>query len=203
MKHLRSFRLFESAQHNTLICVDVQPAYEKFATYKMGEFMRFLNVAIDEYDRVIYFFNGPDLGYEDQSTLEEWMVNNGFDYDRLDDLEFFDKGYGWFRTCMDEGYMDDVEELLSWMYSEGKDSTSDIDDDEWDRLIEKNSTFGELRDLIDNNGDVYFPEAFNFLENVNSGIDMVGGQQNECLKEVEIMLSVLDKDYDLISEWVY
>jgi len=203
MNHLQTFKLFESTQHNTLICVDIQPAYEKFATFDTREFMTFLNDTLNEYNRVIYFFNGPDLGYEDQNTLMDWMVDNGFDEDKLNDLEFFDKGYGWFRTCMDEGYMDEVEELLSWMYSEIKTTTADIEDDEWDTLISKDSTFEELKDLINVNGDVYFPEAFDFLKNVNSGIDLVGGMQSECLKEIEIMLSVLDKDYDLISEWVY
>jgi len=165
--------------------------------------MLHLNDVTNNYDNVIYFYNGPNLGYEGEDEIIQWMIDNGFDEDLLCNLNFFDKGYGWFRVCIDDGYTDEMIELLNWMYSKNKESTSEISDDEWSILIDSDSTFGDLRDLINVNGDIYFPDAFEFLKGINSNIDLVGGSVDECLKEVEILLEVLNKDYDLISKWVY
>jgi hypothetical protein len=62
---------------------------------------------------------------------------------------------------------------------------------------------GVLRDLLENASDmINIPDLMDFLKNY-SNIVLTGGGIDECLKEVEIALMSLDKNYNVLSEFVY
>ena len=114
MKYLRQYIrqiLKENVSSDTLVIVDVQPAYESNTPFDIGEMLEW---AHENYSRILILWNGPDLGFVDKQGLMSFYFEKlgeylG-DYDQADEMvyelgqksEFFDKGYGFFRDLMDD-----------------------------------------------------------------------------------------------------
>ena len=54
-----------------------------------------------------------------------------------------------------------------------------------------------------NEDALFIPDVMNYLSQIDGNIFLIGGGENECLKEVVFCLKVLNKPYTLIREWVY
>ena len=64
-------------------------------------------------------------------------------------------------------------------------------------------TFCEVYELLKESSDcVHIPDLMDFLKRYNQ-IILTGGGINECLKEVEIALKSLKKDYNIVRQFVY
>ena len=60
-----------------------------------------------------------------------------------------------------------------------------------------------LEILLENAGDmINIPDLMDFLKNY-SNIVLLGGGVNECLKEVEIALLALNKNFNVINKFTY
>lgn len=196
-------KLNESQQKSTtLVSVDIQPGYVKNIRFNIQNFMTYLNSNAGNYKNVLYLFNGPDLGLESEQEIKYWMLEHGLEEETLDYIEFYDKGYGWFRSCMDSGYGDILMDLLLYMYKKKVDNTEEMKEKDWEFLIKKNSDMIEFRKFVEGEGGVYFPDVFEILKNLTK-IDIIGGAQEECLAEVIVMLDVLNKKYNLIHKWIF
>ena len=204
MNHISKYEQFlnESTNGKSLICVDIQKEYAKFFGFEPEDFFKFLKSAIKKYDSVYYLYNGPDLGYGDENDLKSWMVEEcGFREKDLDNLTFFDKGYGWFRSCMDRSDFskDDIIKIVKFMIDNDLSDTEEITEDQWTEL----GVNSELKKWYETE-PIYIPEDFaEFLKDIHTKIDCVGGKDEECIDEVEIMLSALSKSHSRIDEWVY
>jgi len=64
MNYLKLFETFYQ-KNFPLIVVDVQPGYEDYIDFDIEEFCEYLN----EQEKILYLFNGPDLGYEDEYEI--------------------------------------------------------------------------------------------------------------------------------------
>ena len=64
MNYLKLFETFYQ-KNFPLIVVDVQPGYEDDIDFDIKEFCEYLN----EQEKILYLFNGPDLGYEDEYEI--------------------------------------------------------------------------------------------------------------------------------------
>jgi len=60
--------LVEGISGNKLIVVDIQPAYEKYFKYFKSKFLQDL---VEFKGKVLYFYNGPDMGYNDDEYAIE------------------------------------------------------------------------------------------------------------------------------------
>ena len=207
-KKLKSLResytqLYESGSNN-LIIVDVQPEYENYISFDIEEFCEWLNENADSYDKVIFFWNGPELGMVEEYELTEWFYSNGLEEDVVSNSTWYDKGYAFFRYCIDEGIDDDdIVSLIKFMWDESIYDSRDIDDEVWKMFIEK---YGEspVRELLQGADDlVSIPDLMDKLKNITGTNYLCGGGANECLKEVEIALLALDKEIRFIEKWVY
>lgn len=186
----------------TIINVDIQPEYENYISFNLNEWINFLNNSYQN-NKIIFLFNGPELGMISKNEYINWLIENGLDEDVIDNSEIFDKSYSYFRYCMDEGIDEDqIANLVKFMRSNDINDSRDITEDFWNEFIEQygNQDIKELLEYADDM--IYIPDLMDYLQN-KSNIVLTGGGINECLKEVEIALMALDKNYQILNKFTY
>lgn len=186
-----------------LVVVDIQPEYSKYIPF-LSNFIDFLNKNYDKVSRLTFLYNGYDtLGMVNENEYQMWWIENGLDESVLDVAKFYDKGYAFFRYCMDEGVDEDkIVGLVKYMVREGVNYSRDLDEEFWDKYI---SEYGhdDVRELLEYSDDcVNIPDLMDELINYNN-IILCGGGIKECLKEVEIALNALDKNYSVLTKYTY
>ena len=192
-------------QGKTIINVDIQPEYLNYISFNLDKWVDFINTNATLND-IVFLYNGADtLGMIDEYSLKDWLIDLGIDEDVVYNATFYDKGYAFFRHCMDNSIDEDnIVDLVKYMIQHNIYDSRDIDEDMWDNYMEEtNHNQQEVRDLLENAGDmINIPDLMDFLKRY-SNIVLTGGGINECLKEVEIALLSLDKNYNTLSEFVY
>ena len=191
-------------QGANLIVVDVQPEYQDYMGFRAYELMQYLNEVFDALGSLTFLYNGADtLGMVSETDFQMWLLENGFEEQNLNYTRFYDKGYAFFRYCMDEGMdEDDIVDLVRYMDSNGVSDSRDINWDDFMSLYDIDQS--EARDLLEFSGDaIHLPDLMEFLQNYGGKIVLCGGGINECLKEVEIALMALNKPYNVLSQWTY
>ena len=94
-EYIRQRLLEQASGGGSLIVVDVQPEYESNTPFDIDDMLR----SAAEYDRVLFLYNGPEMGMIDEQGLRDYYLEKlGWDEDAFGDLmtnaSFFDKGYG-------------------------------------------------------------------------------------------------------------
>jgi hypothetical protein len=187
----------------TIINVDIQPEYETGFKHFKNKWADFLNNNYEN-NNIIFLFNGPDLGFPSESEYISWLLELGINEEVIDNSTFFDKGYSYFRFCMDEGIdHEQIVNLIKFMIENDINDSRELDEDNfWDRFVEQYGS-EDIRELMEMAGDcIWIPDLMNFLKN-KSNIVLTGGGIDECLKEVEIALMVLNKPYQILNEFTY
>jgi hypothetical protein len=188
----------------TIINVDIQPEYQSAISF-IDEWVNFINES-DENNRIVFLYNGQDtLGMVSESDYINWLFDLGIDEDVLNNATFYDKGYAFFRYCIDNSIDEDaIVDLVKYMLTNDITDSRDIDEDMWnDFMNTTDHSRQDVRDLLENADDlINIPDLMDFLQNKNN-ITLTGGGINQCLKEVEIALLALDKPYSIISEFTY
>lgn len=213
LKDILTELILNEATNKILVSVDMQPEYH-YKQSKMGGYgddilTGFINALnSDDYNRKIVLYNGHDtLGMINESDYKMWLFDNGVEEEKLDTIIFYDKGYAFFRFCMDSGIdEEDIVALVKFMSKHNITDSRDIkESDLWDEFI-KEYDKQELRELLEDAGDcINIPDLMDWLErNVRGGnIELIGGGANECLKEVEIALQALGINYTKNSKLIY
>ena len=159
-----------------LLSIDIQLDYEKYLNFDVYNYCSFLNES--NYNNIFFIFNGEDMGYANEGEQKFWLVENGLEEEKLDAIIFIDKNYCFFRDMMDEydyTFNEMVEIINRVKNSQGYDE--------------------EL--------NIYYPfELHNALDSYDN-FDMIGGGRYECLLEMELLLTSMNKKYDLIERFVY
>jgi hypothetical protein len=188
----------------TIINVDIQPEYQSYISF-IDEWVNFINQSAEN-NRIIFLYNGQDtLGMVSESDYINWLHDLGIDEDVINNAIFYDKGYAFFRYCMDNSIDEDaIVDLVKYMLTNDINDSRDIDEDMWnDFMNTTDHSRQDVRDLLENADDlINIPDLMDFLQNKNN-ITLTGGGINQCLKEVEIALLALDKPYSIISEFTY
>ena len=213
MKYLKLFEEYTSYHGKDLIVVDIQPEYEDFLsnTFSIGDFCQFLNDNIDIFSSVTLLYNGYDtLGMVSESDYIYWLCDNGLDEDIVEQITFCDKGYAFFRYCIDSDIDDNITiNLIKYMVEKDINDSRDIDEENWDELIKFYKDDGldmsDVRTLLEHSGDmISIPDLMSQLEKFkNSNVLLTGGHVEECLREVVLALKVLDIHYETLDEFIY
>ena len=199
MKISRKQLLKEEYEGKTLVIVDVQPAYSDFLSFDISDLCEWLNEKSEEFHKIIFLFNGEDLGLDSWSDISLWYNENGLD-ETIVQVEEFEKNYGFFRDLMDNGVdFDDIIKLGKYMFSNNIGDVNDVP-------LEFFNTTGFEEDVIvtlmGGGYSFYIPDAIDLLEKVDNLV-LIGGGVDECLAEVEILCDILDKTYILDNDWTY
>lgn len=190
-----------------LISVDVQPEYENGFTFDKYSFGQMINESFDQVNSLTFLFNGPDLGFPDLQEYQHWLWEScGIREEIVYDTRYFDKGYAFFRYCIDEGIEDeDIADLLKFMIQHNINDSREIDEEMWIRFMQEyNHDQSDVRDLLEYADDmIHIPDLMDYLSGYNQNIVLCGGGLQECLKEVEIALMAMDKPYRLFTQYCY
>lgn len=192
--------LLEKYTRNVIV-VDIQPTYEKHHSenFKTWEFCEFLNQSRN----ILYFYNGQNtVGEDSEEDVKQWLIENELNEDKLDDIEFYDKGYGFFRSYMDQNISENVIiKMIRIMFQKKAWDSRDIEIDEWEELL--GTDFEEVRELIESEEMIYIPDiSVSKLKEFN-GSFIVGGGKNECLKEVQLLMSAFNIKTKMFSNFIY
>jgi hypothetical protein len=165
-----------------LIVVDVQPAYRSSIHFDLAEFCKFLG----SYSEILYLYNGPDLGYEDDAVvISGWLQELGdIKQSTLRKIRFEEKDYGGLRDAMDTLDEDQIVEIMQQMIQKGLRSSNELDPAP--------------------EGDLQF-SAFDYEEVLPrwNGADIVGGGRNECLQEVLLWAEALGVTVHPVDRFIY
>lgn len=176
-----------------LVVVDIQPTYEKSVLHFLDDFIQFLNE--NDFAKVLYLFNGPELGFEDERELSFWLMENGLDEEKIEEFEFFDKGYAFFRGWMDTGVdEDDIIEVGRYMYKNDIRDSRDVAEEVYEKM--------GLEELIDKDDSIYIPDVIDELKKLSRPL-LCGGGKYECIREVELLMKIIKKPYKLHKKFIY
>jgi hypothetical protein len=194
-------------QSYTHILVDIQPEYKKYISFDVYDLMNKINEELESNTNIVVLYNGKEtLDMIEETELMNWYIEKGLNADYLDNITFFDKGYAFFRYCMDSGIdVDDIVLLVKFMYKNKIYDSRDITESKmWDNFV-KEYDKPHLRELLEFADDnINLPDLMFKLKNMVSGhVKLCGGGRNECLSEVEIALKALDINYELEEEFIY
>lgn len=187
-----------------LIVVDIQPEYADGFSHFLREFVTFINTNYESLNRLVFLFNGQDtLGMISESEYKNWWYELGLEEEIIESAIFYDKGYAFFRYCIDSNISDEsISNLVREMMRLDINDSRQLTEEFWDQFI---VDYGdeEIRSLLEIADDcISIPELMDFLTRFNS-IVICGGGVNECLKEVEIALNSLDKPYNVLTKFIY
>lgn len=199
--------LTESLQGKTLISVDVQPDYEDYIGFNLENYVNFINNEYEGLNDLVFLYNGSEtIGNVDEHDYNNWLHLQGVREDILDSAKFYDKGYAYFRYCMDEGIdSESVANFVRFMYENNIHSSYDMDRDAWSKYLRqyRRTDKQDLYKLLERSDDcVHIPPLMKYLSRFNN-IVLVGGSSELCLKEVEIALMALKKNYSIFNQFTY
>jgi hypothetical protein len=196
-----------SVTGKTYINVDIQPEYESAFGFQVSSWISFLNENYDSMGDLIFLYNGREtLGMITEEHYKMWLAENGLDEGILDSATFYDKGYAFFRYCIDEQIDEDaVANFVKFMYQNDIRDSRDMNRNMWAKYLRQFRKIDrtEVCELLKHANDcVNVPDLMEFLKSKHH-IVLTGGGINECLKEVEIALKALDKSYSTMDEFTY
>lgn len=190
------------SRSHPVIVVDVQPAYANTAQSVgsdsiVKELMQFLN---NQTGSVIAYYNGAGEGFtEDEAfDVQQYFVERGLDENELHGIQFIEKTYGFFRSWMDNDIdIGLIINILRKMAQQKINDSRDLEpgleellyDDEYESWME---------------GDpLYFPDINVAQLKSMSGALLCGGARHECLKEIQLLMSVYNIRYKLAQDFIY
>jgi hypothetical protein len=117
----------------TLINVDIQPEYKSSFSFSLEKWIDFLNKNYDNVNNIVFLYNGKEtLGMIGETDYKMWLFENGLNDDVLDGSTFYDKGYAFFRYCMDN-YIDedDIVDFVKFMVRNNINDSRDMTKELW------------------------------------------------------------------------
>jgi hypothetical protein len=187
-----------------LVVVDIQPEYENYISFDLFEFIEFINENYDNLSNLTFLYNGYDtIGMIEENEYRSWLLSLGLDERVVYNAKFYDKGYAFFRNCMDQSSVESTIELVKFMYNNDIHDSREIDEEFWNKFINNYKGEEDLNHLKDLSEDaIFIPDVMEELKTYNN-IIICGGGVNECLKEIEIALISLGKSYNTLDEFTY
>lgn len=202
-KLLRESLLNEMAEGKHLVVVDIQPEYQNAFGYMAEELAEYINENIDKISNLTFLYNGESLGMISESDYRYWWLEQGLEEDIVFNAHMYDKGYAFFRYCMDSGIgEDDIANFVKFMLTNDIHDSRDMTEEFWVEYVKEYGD-NDLKDLMEFSDDaIHIPDLMEELSNYEN-IILTGGGVNECLKEVEIALKAMDKPYQIWDEFTY
>jgi hypothetical protein len=104
---------------------------------------------------------------------------------------------------MDRGGDDEeLVNLIKFMRDNDINDSLELDKNFWKAFVKQYGS-KNIRELMEDSEDcINIPDLMDVLERLNN-IVLVGGGVNECLKEVELALDALDKNYETWGKYTY
>ena len=183
---------------NKLIVVDVQPCAEPYLQFNIMELAQLINKS----SRTLMLVNADDTSMLDDNLeydIKPWWEEHGLEIDN--NLTWIDKGYGYLRAWMDMGVPENIiikvirEMYLQkvtdsrMLFNEDQEQLEQFVGDDWQTWMYDDALSVEWLSI-------------GLLKEYN-GCYICGGGQNECLKEVMLLMNAFNIKYKTMSKFVY
>jgi len=212
LEETQRMKMFENSgidamQGANLISVDIQPEYEKWVGFDIYEYTQYLNTNYEAMNSLTFLYNGSEtLDMVTEYDYMYWLMDNGLAEDVVNGSTFYDKGYAFFRYCMDMHIEDEeIVTLIQFMIRNDINDSRDLDEEMWTSFMAyAGADESDVRDLLEPAEDmINIPDLMDFLKRYGGKLILTGGGINECLKEVEIALMALQKPYNVLTQFTY
>jgi len=203
MKYINKLKLNEGfIKGNKLIVVDIQEDYEKFIKFDLYKFAKDL---VEFEGDILYLYNGPSLGFEDDTEIIEWLWEM-LDYDeavleKLEEITFIDKSYGWARDAIDIEIEDEhIIEILRLMIKTDIQNSGDL----YINDLRKIKIPFELENSLDSRTlSIELPPFDIDILKKYKGATILGGGKIECLYEVKLLMDAMRIKYKEFKPYIY
>ena len=167
-----------------LISIDIQEEYQNGFEFNINNFIQFLNDNYESMNSLTFLFNGPHLGFPDENEYKWWLIENGLDENIIETANFYDKGYAFFRFCMDEGIDDDkIVDLIKYMINHNINDSREIDRNMWNEFINEYG-HSDIRDLLEVADDMMsIPDLMEYLQRYRGRTVLCGVVSMNVLKK--------------------
>lgn len=196
--------LHEGVYGQHLVVVDVQPEYEQYFGDLGERLSQFINENYSNISQITFLYNGADtLGMISEPEYRSWWYEQGLEENIAYRAHMYDKGYAFFRYCMDYDIDDNsTSNLVKYMISKNVNDSRELDEEFWQGFIDQYGN-EDIRELIEFSDDaINIPDLMYELQGYNN-IVLCGGGVDECLREVEIALNAMDKTYTILDRFTY
>jgi hypothetical protein len=186
--------LLKESRSSNVIIVDIQPAYNNWCGHLMPSLCRFLN---NQTGKILILFNGEDLNLDSKNDVINYYLEYGLEEDKIDNIEWKEKMYGYFRDLMDSGIPDRlIIKVIRGMILQRVNDSRDLSEE----FIESIYTDYDL-DL--NRYPLFLPDiAISLLREYNHCY-IGGGGKHECFKEITLFMNALNIKYKEIKQFIY
>lgn len=187
----------------THISVDVQPDYMDGIHFDVGEYYQWM---YDNFDKVIVYINGEELGFQSSKEHKQWLLwEQDVPEEIINSFIFREKGYAFFRSCMDSGYEDCLSELIEYMYKNEITDSRDLEESDFNKLKELYDHCDDIIDFIESSGEmISIPDLMYELDNEGlRNVTLSGGGDRECLEEIRLALTALGIKHMDVDKYVY
>ena len=204
-----------------VICVDVQPEYSGMNDGDESPvFIDIIKFVVGQTGPVLMFVNAEDQGFtgdtvqdikrywEDTIRGEVWDDPDDYNESPIDWYRFtiVDKGYGYLRSWMDNGVSPAaIIRVIREMYQQRQNDSKMLFGGESEETYEKgikNLLGWEFKPWMLRDGITTNWISISQLKRF-SGAYIVGGGRNECLREIEILMSAFNIKYKRIDRLIY
>lgn len=220
---MRSVEFLTEGSAYPIICIDVQPEYAYYGDneHTCAEIINF--VAVQQTGPVLMMVNAERDGLSGDTVdqiKQYWSETVGGEpeYDEENDefidtgssidwsrFTLYDKGFGYLRTWMDQGVADAaIIKAVRMMYQANvTDSRQLFGGDDADTYEEGMKQLLGNYYLVGMGDPISVGWADIALLKKFSGAYLVGGGRNECLREVELLMSAFNIKYKRIDSLIY
>lgn len=224
---MRATEFITEAPNHPVICIDVQPEYSgihdgaedpvfediiKFVANQTGPVLMFVNaedtgVSGDTKQDIVQYWEDTLCGDPEDRYIEDeygdWIEE---ECDAINWLRFeiVDKGYGYLRSWMDQNVNDatiiqTIREMYRQKVADSRELFGGEGTEEYEQGMQQ---LGIPEHLY--HGDMIAVEWTSIAQlRKYNGAYMVGGGRNECLREVQLLMSAFNIKYKEIDELIY
>jgi hypothetical protein len=194
---------------SNLLIIDVQNTYAVWITNT--NILNDIPILAKQYSNIIYLWDNVSGQELYDEIPDDWMISDDEEssntfYDSVNKL--IEKQYGFFRDLMDSSKLnisdEDIISLGQFMVKEKLTDMREIYDD---KQLEKkfNNRFKNtnIKEINFNDYNFTFPSDLAEELKQHSSYVLVGGGLDECLKEVSLLLDILEITYSIEKSCCY
>jgi hypothetical protein len=184
-----------------VIIIDVQPCYDKWRGNVASNLMGFLNKRTGQ---VVAFYNNEDIGCDSNIDVQAYYIEKGLEEDVLNQIDFKEKYYAFFRNWMDRGMeRGHIIKAIRYMVTNRKNDSRDVTEEEWKKVFGDDwSEFTDIPEIVTEDS-INLPDiSIAELKRYN-GCYLCGGGRKECLAEFGLLMDAFNIKYKLVDKFIY
>jgi hypothetical protein len=186
---------------SNLLVVDIQPAYHRWCSAVSPRIMQLLNTHTG---KKYCLYNAEGLTTDTEDSIVDYYLENGLKQEKLDDIIFVEKAYGYFRDWMDNDVTERIIiKTIRAMVQNRVNNSTDLDVNTV--LTQQEQERGlKLWGINWEDNGIYMPDfmPISLLKQMSPFL-MCGGARERCLKEIELLCNAFNIKYKRIDSLIY